>query len=234
MQKKRIDWGFKLLFAMVYLAFMVIDWGGFSLLPLGHVLKYSVVLMCVAYVWIVSKDIFLQLALTFTALADFFLLWGGNYWQYNVGMCVFSLVQLLHAFRLEPKDKIRTAIWYCLFAATGLVGFSVATLFMAPQPELIGLSTCYAFLLLRNTVLAFRMLKNEDIAAPMPLFVVVGMLLFVACDVNVLLYNIGGYLGFSEKGLFIVGNLMWTFYAPSQYLLARSAQNIRKRLAFSL
>lgn len=53
----------------------------------------------------------------------------------------------------------------------------------------------------------------------------VGFLLFLLCDINVGLFNLSGFLSVGPVYDIIYGIssiLMWTFYAPSQVLIALS------------
>jgi hypothetical protein len=62
-----------------------------------------------------------------------------------------------------------------------------------------------------------------------------GMILFLLCDINVGLFNLSGFIAMPQELYSLVyeisGILMWTFYAPSQVLIALSSC-VRVRLDF--
>lgn len=62
-----------------------------------------------------------------------------------------------------------------------------------------------------------------------------GMLLFLLCDINVGLFNLSGFIAMPQELYSLVyeisGILMWTFYAPSQVLIALSSC-VREKLDF--
>jgi hypothetical protein len=56
------------------------------------------------------------------------------------------------------------------------------------------------------------------------------MVLFLLCDINVGIFNLSGFIALPERiyqMMYSVSSiLMWTFYAPSQVLIALSTKNV--------
>jgi hypothetical protein len=60
-----------------------------------------------------------------------------------------------------------------------------------------------------------------------------GLVLFLLCDINVGLFNLSGFVSVTGRVVEILYSLssilMWTFYAPSQVLIAISSDNFRQK-----
>ena len=80
----------------------------------------------------------------------------------------------------------------------------------------------YAILFITNIYVSARYLQHNRKLA------ITGLLLFAACDICVLLFNLPIYMGAPEwlRGVF---PLIWVFYLPSQVLLAISAINFSRK-----
>jgi hypothetical protein len=102
-----------------------------------------------------------------------------------------------------------------------LIGCTVVVFsFLHAIAALAGL---YAFLFITNMGLHVRYRKTLRNA---PL-ILAGLILFLLCDVSVLLYNIPRYLN-GWVGLKKLFPLIWWFYIPSQGLLAVSAIDFKR------
>lgn len=222
-QKLRIAFlGF---FCVFYVMILWFDWGttSFSFLVV-NIIKYAFIIGCVVYSYMASRDVWLSVALSLTAVADLFLLFGTSIITYSIGVAVFCLAQLSHAFQLNPQTKMRSLFYFWIAACIGLMSFAVAIFTLSERAGLIGISICYALLLIYNLVSSFlQVLHKKEKPFYALVFAFIGFLLFLCCDASVMLYNILSTSA-SASGLFvpIIGNCMWTFYAPSQYFLANS------------
>ena len=97
-------------------------------------------------------------------------------------------------------------------------------------PLLIAASVYFTGLLI-NTARALAAAKKESGDISMKLFAA-GLLLFLLCDINVGLFNLSSFIKLPQDIYFILYNissvLMWFFYAPSQTLIALSADMTKK------
>lgn len=182
-------------------------------------LKYAGIVLLLIYValdaLIVRRiSVFFALGLLFTLVADTFLLLIDDF--YWIGLISFNLVQNLYFLGLQKEIRffrihalLRLALYIVVPIAGGITG----------EWEVI-LSGSYLLCLLANiVVLAFFCPKSRNNR-----ILLLGWLLFLACDINVGLFNLGNYFSLPanvQNALMdISGNLMWLFYLPSQYLIA--------------
>ena len=148
--------------------------------------------------------VFLALGLFFTVLADFFLVLMD--WHMP-GVSVFIFVHFCYMLRVLPARhfyKVGIGI------AVALVGIGMG------QIIVVGGMYGLAFLVNIYVNIKYRTQKKA--------LVLTGLILFMLCDLNVLLYNAQRYLGVGFAwGLSFY--LIWVFYLPSQLLLAFSGCN---------
>ena len=93
-----------------------------------------------------------------------------------------------------------------------------------PDPLLIA-SILYFISISTNVLTSFRLFAHNRYDRSVTLFTI-GMGLFLLCDINVGLFNLSGFISLPgdiyHKIYSISSILMWTFYAPSQVLIALS------------
>ena len=102
-----------------------------------------------------------------------------------------------------------------------------AVLFLA---ILYGISFVWNILLLAVKIINHntdRTQENTKVCEfPHPVMFLIGLLLFLICDINVLIFNLGSYISINSETFVILQNastiLMWTFYLPSQVLIVFS------------
>ncbi len=237
-KKKSFELIFLLLQAILYVAFLTLDITGGSIrLSVG--IKYSIIILCFCYALLIGsacKSIvfytsLLQAGLFFTLISDLFILILDYYFY---GVLVFILVQQLYSIRLiilrcQMTDKTEWGIAYakrvvvqvgiaavvCL--VLGLTGITLEGLLIA--------SVLYFISILFNTIMAIRLVHSNRKNRGFLLYAV-GMALFLLCDINVGLFNLTGFIAMPEKIYSVIYSfssiLMWTFYAPSQLLIALS------------
>lgn len=192
--------------------------------------------------WGLNPDIYLLMGLVFTVIADLFLLVLNS--NYQLGVFSFIIVQFLYGTKLEIekiessnqiaishvlKRVIRHRILPCIIITTGI---SIIFLLLNTQQVIFLIMTTFYFVsILFNTLDALRLAANQSHIRKHLLFAA-GMILFVLCDINVGLYNMKDYLMIPEKLDEILQSLssllMWTFYAPSQVLIALSSGQFGK------
>jgi len=173
-----------------------------------------------------KKDWFwLIIALGFTVVADFFLILHD--WHLP-GVAVFCFAHLAYIVRaissatdynISNQDVKLSAtprfhFWRYTVILIGLTAI-LASFFLEVIFVVSGL---YAILFIGNICLSARYLGyNRRLT-------ITGLLLFLACDICVLIYNLPGYFG-APQWLLGVFPLIWVFYLPSQILIAISAIN---------
>ncbi|MCL2217267.1 MAG: lysoplasmalogenase family protein [Defluviitaleaceae bacterium] len=160
--------------------------------------------------------------LAFTLGADYFLVLHNNHLH---GIAVFCFTHVCYIMRADShKNSVNV---YTLIARFGIVSaFVVVAVINDSVAMLAGI---YAILFAVNIHVNFRFFRNEK--TPIPklnrALILAGLILFILCDINVLLFNLPMYLN-APQGLTAVFPLIWVFYLPSQALLAVSAINYKK------
>lgn len=200
--------------AVVYAAFMGLDLFWPDAVTAISVLKYVSMVLCMALVvssrslWQKRDAGLVLIALVFTLAADMFLLFTSHF---VIGVCVFCGAHLTYLLRYCRKVFVPAVV--LTGGILALVG--AAALFGATQVLLYIVGGLYAVLILGVTVTAFTSSlprTNGRLASA-------GMVLFLLCDVNVLLFNTLS----ADTALYSAARvLMWFFYLPSQVLLALS------------
>lgn len=200
-----------LLLAAMYALFLLLD---FAVLSFMHssVVKFCAIVVCfgVACVWGGSNGdkadrALLRSALLLTVCADACLLLLD---LYMAGVLIFCFVQTLHGIRCARGDGQKTLLTLAL--ALGVAGIARA---FVPFDALFLLAGVYAVMLVLAVLRAIAWARRSEGSAK-PMYVMLGMVLFLCCDVFVMLFNVAG------AGIFAV--LSWVFYLPSQALLALS------------
>ena len=181
---------------------------------------------------------FLQMGLFFTLISDLFILIL-DYYLY--GVLVFILVQQLYSFRLillhyGKRDQSERITMYVkrIMIQVGLAAMTYLALYFAGVnlDSLLITSVFYFISILFNTIAAVQLaIKNHRLKSD--LLYAAGMLLFLLCDINVGLFNLTGFINLPEEIYSVIYSyssiLMWTFYAPSQVLVALSVSYIVKQ-----
>lgn len=180
-------------------------------------------------------------AIFFTAVSDYFLLIKNDYLV--PGLISFCIVHGIYLFVINCKDIKNTAIYTAarigaalvitiILNAAGVIRYSNdsamnAVLFLA---ILYGISFVWNILLLAVKIINHntdRTQENTKVCEfPHPVMFLIGLLLFLICDINVLIFNLGSYISINSETFVILQNastiLMWTFYLPSQVLIVLS------------
>lgn len=234
--------------AVLYTLFLTFDITG-SQTVLSSYIKFSIIILCFCYALLLGKStdksiIFVMRAgLLFTVISDLFLLIL-DYYIY--GVITFIIVQQLYGMRLllcgiSRQDKTKSMVGgrgAILFrrltsrilvqaAAAFLVCFILKLLDVTLEGLLI-LSIFYFVSIVTNVFTAVKSAARGPFCRSNVIFAA-GMVLFLLCDINVGIFNITGFIALPEhiyQLLYSVSSiLMWTFYAPSQVLIALSTKN---------
>ena len=195
----------------------------------------------------------LAAAMFFTAISDYFLLLKND--VIVPGLISFCIVHTIYLFVITCKDIKMTGLYTgirilaaiiiaVILKSTGIIRYSNdsslnSVLFLV---LLYGISFVWnvglLFLKLINnrellkSVSAQNKINNQkDIEAkictfPHPRMFLIGLILFLLCDINVLLFNLSAYINVSSEMYAVLQIastvLMWAFYLPSQVLIVLS------------
>jgi hypothetical protein len=190
----------------------------------------------------------LQAGLFFTLISDLFILVLDFYFY---GVCTFILVQQLYSLRLiilqqEQQDDTtvnnrigRKLPLFRLFVRRFILQAGIAIVICllvmmvgVTLDRLLIVSVFYFICILSNTITAIcvALLDRRDRSNRL---YAVGMMLFLLCDINVGLFNLTGFISMPKDIYNVIYSfssiLMWTFYAPSQVLIAMSSRYINKK-----
>jgi len=153
-------------------------------------------------------------ALFFTCIADVFLIFTSHF---IIGLIFFCTVQVLYAFVLERKLALILPV---IAGISSLVSLIVQFAGVGTTNSvLVMLTVFYGLLFGSNFVSAFLVGKQNG---KRYLFAV-GLLLFMLCDVNVLirnLYDFNVIAAGTGAVRSIAMKLTWFFYLPSQVILS--------------
>lgn len=189
-------------------------------------LRYTAVvfacLFCLLFAEKGSSYLLTQLALIFTAGADYFLVYRTDMLQLPAMLC-FSVVQAAYFLRLylEDENRTRRGVHVILRAVLSVVAVCVTVAVLGKNCDAVALvSVFYYANLILNAAFAFASFCKNPIFA-------IGLALFILCDTVIGLSMIDAYLPVAKDSLFyrILSpgfDLAWTFYLPSQALLAVS------------
>lgn len=221
---KKIDYivisVFILLEIALYLSFLFIDKGIFVTRIESSTLKYASISLCLAFslYCLIRKrkmaNCFIPIALVFTLISDYFLLFNTNQNLYVYGLITFIITQLIYfAFILYLRRSkfellINLLVRFLLTIAALVVAF-----YLNYSDVLTILALVYFVELLSNFLYSTFLIKLDKEY----LIFSIGLLLFIGCDINVGLNNVHLFEGIDYS---LVNFLMWVFYLPSQVLLS--------------
>jgi hypothetical protein len=170
----------------------------------------------------------------FTVLSDLFLLVLDIQ---LLGILTFILVQIFYGLRIsivKKHDLVKEFTTRIIIQAvlTLFIAFILKQINVLINPLLVA-TIFYFIYILTNTILAIMAVATSaKYKRPSMKLFTIGMVLFLLCDINVGLFNMASFITMPENIYVVVYSLssilMWTFYAPSQVLLAYSTQAIAK------
>ena len=170
----------------------------------------------------------MQLAFVFTLASDTFLVGVAPKIQW-LAMTTFFIAQSLYFAKMLLSLKAKKHIADNIAIRAILIGCAVLLGWLVLKEKLdyvAAISLMYFASIIHNVILAFVLFKKS------PLFAF-GMLLFLCCDIVVGLNSaISVYISVPETSIlykiaFAPFNLAWTFYLPSQTMLALSTKDIK-------
>ena len=209
--------------ACLYAAFLWLDFTQIGS-PASTWLKYAGILLCAAITFLArGRELsrgdlrLLQAALLLTVLADTSLLLLN---QPVAGVAVFCAVQALHTTRFNGRSlKNPPKVLLFAFPIAILLYYLLDSLGMMFNPQ-FSVTLLYAPLLLISVASAIIAALRCKFPLINAVFMALGMVLFLLCDVNVALYNslAASMPRISNAAL----PQIWLYYLPSQVLLALS------------
>ena len=205
----------------IYVSFLFLDFFNENFI-VSSWLKYSGIIGCllISFLAIISKkpakpQYFFQISFIFTLISDYFLLINSNENNNLYGVSFFIIVQLIYFIYIEYIKKDKMSFLLSLSIRAVITILVIIILKFQNFDRLSILSACYFIELLMNFITSFGLIKMNKFY----LIFTIGLLLFIGCDVSVGLYNLDIL---EAESKILVGNLMWTFYLPSQVLIAFS------------
>ena len=221
---KKLNKVFTLFFLIVelgiYISFLIMDFANLGDSTLLKFFGIAFIVFCAFIFLLINKTInkYILFALIFTLIADVFLLLINDY--YPIGLLCFICVQTLYYFSLKPyleKNFIPQLI------IRGFIFITFSILSISTSNYEIFLSSCYIIFFILN-IITIIFIRNKG---SLKLFLL-GLVLFIMCDLFVGLYNLGNYLSIPNQInkilLFLSEDLMWFFYLPSQVIICLYAK----------
>lgn len=200
---------------ILYILFLCIDMRLPAYRRFSSCFKFMAVLLCLCLVLVPKKNrlnskdqTIMQMALAVTVVSDFLLLFTPFY---ALAIFIFCGAHLYYIARFRQSLLRSSVIFYLIFA----VFAGTAWLLRLDLPYELVAGGCYAVLILTACGCSF----TSKLPQPQKRLAVAGMLLFVLCDIHVLLFNLFPMSGYHRAS----GFLMWFFYLPAQLCLALSA-----------
>ena len=227
--------------ALMYAVFMFFDITGTASGSSSNI-KYASILICAvtalaaAVIAVARADaddkgkatgkLLLAAAMLFTAFADRFLLFENFILP---GIISFCAVQTIYLFVITGGSLRRAWPALLVRAAAGIAAAVFLKDYADGSALLAGAVVFYGISFAGNIVhLAVSQARRKGdccLFEKSGLFLA-GLILFLMCDINVFIFNIGGYVnidpGAYEKLTGAASVLMWAFYLPSQVMIVLS------------
>lgn len=202
---------------VLYSLIIITDLAGLDI-GLSNALRYAGIVSCAVIAIFAHRRAFdkkdgnlLIGALLLTVLADTFLLFTS--WHI-LGVSIFCLVHLVYIYRYRARFFKHCCILTLIVFALCSIGYFLSVEHML----LLGIiALLYAALFLTSTYSVFT---TKSLPKKNKLLACGGMVLFILCDINVVLYNtLPAGMWIYELSAFLI----WVFYLPSQLLISLSS-----------
>lgn len=215
---------------ILYLLFIYIDNLKIGYINTSNILKYTSIILCFLITLMVGKDninnndiTLLQAGLFITTFADLaFVIFE----YYNVGIILFSYVQIIYYIRFKVnKSNIKIYKFIGIFLII-LLFYFLLDFINKPIDIIYILGFFYAICITMTTIEAIKAYRYNLYPEPNKYLMVCGILFFLFGDINVgLAYLLKG----SSTSFYNISiQLIWVFYLPSQVLLSLSGYNFAK------
>lgn len=210
---------------------MTIDIFFTNKLELSHTIKFGGILLCLLYILVTAKDrenkkdtCILGAAMVFTLIADWCILLHD---YYVLGLVAFIAVQYLYFVRIHNgMGPYKFLLARNLIISTILI-FTVIKLNI--NDCVLSLAIVYFVTFFFNIVDLLK--KSIELKDKKRYFFLLGLVLFIICDINVGIYNALDFVSIDYEGfnsLYEIASIaMWFFYLPAQVILSLSELNYK-------
>lgn len=210
-----------LIIILLYIIFLYMDIFNRKFLISTNIVKFISIFLCLCLSVLNFNsnknnlnNKLLIIGLFLTVIADYIFLIYQNLFPVAIGL--FCIVQVLYTIRYNLENKY-TNIFYVILSFIIIFLIYIFIYISIKQIDLIfPLGLFYAICLAISLKEGFIQYKYNIYSNSNKEIILLGMILFVLCDINVAIYNTIG------KTNHIVFILIWLFYLPSQLLLALS------------
>ena len=217
---------------ILYGVFLSIDFANSSYLRLGTYLKLFSILLCACYTQSIAiqKRFYSQWickSFLFLIISDYFLLISN---LYMYGVSTFLIVQMCYYGFLDEvgqsKKKIYQRLLQYLLQNVCITGgvFCGLLWFQISIDATLAIATLYFITFIRNIIVAIRICDKQG--GHRILLFTIGLVLYFICDINVAIFNMGGYIELSSTLFLRVYQFseiaMWMFYLPGIVLITLS------------
>jgi len=217
---------------LLYFSFLYMDIFNFEGAISSNLLKFISIAICFLIVLCIGNDYLnkkdkalLQLGLLITVFADFcFLIID----YYVLGIGLFCLVQVIYYNRYKGYRSYRYPLVILRFTITLILIvtiYLVLNLVTIKIDFLYVIALFYAICLISSIIESIRTFRDNTYSYPNKHMILLGMLLFLLCDINIAISNITKEISIVVHN--ISGILIWVFYLPSQVLLSMSGYKFR-------
>lgn len=210
-----------LIIILLYLTFLYLDIFDRKIFIPSNIIKFLSIFLCFSLAILninpnhnkLNSGLLIT-GLFFTVIADYIFLICKNYFPLAIGL--FSIVQVLYMIRYNYNNKDKNTFYLILsFIIIFSIYFTI-NIFIKEIKIIFPLGLFYAISLIISLKEGYIQYKYNLYPSPNKDFILLGMILFLLCDINVAIYNTIGKMNL------IVFILIWIFYLPSQLLLALS------------
>jgi hypothetical protein len=225
-----------IILAALYASFLYLDFNKMNTFYSTHKLKYISILLCFILALITMRhsispvdSFLLQSGLFMTTLADLCLLILNHF---TLGVAIFCAAQIIYCIRYYPSKAYSTVVRFLITFEVIAILYILLSIFTKSLDTLFVLAFAYSLCLTTSFILSIKACKRNLLPSPNKYMVVVGMLLFLLCDINVGLTSAIKLMNSQSLLLSHIYNisafLIWFFYLPSQVLLAMSGYDFCK------
>lgn len=222
-----------LIILISYMLFLYCDYNNINFLVSSSAIKYFSIILCFLLCFslrdnpIKIRDYnFLQFGLLLTIFADLCLLLLNFF---PLGIAIFCFVQITYSLRYNP-NHFRELLKFFLFVLSIIIATYFLLDYFGTHLDLIfPISLFYSVCLFSSVIMAIRAFIKNLYPSPNKYLILIGMILFLLCDINVGIFNITNLISSNSINTtqlnLISGFLMWFFYLPSQLLLSLSGHS---------
>lgn len=222
---------FLFLSVVLYVGFTLCDIFDYQY-PLSNHLKFMAIVLCLIiclvyrFSYPANTDAHIMpYIFIFTVIADIFLLFTQ---EFIYGVISFCIVQLLHLYRIHKITKVskyhlplRVILSIVILFCLSRTSVSVDALLCVTVFYFINFCANIALLV----YMTIKKITSSEIKVTMYL---VGMILFILCDVSVGVFNLTSYITIHSQAFVVIKTIaafgMWGFYLPGQMLIALSTK----------